>query len=113
MLSDVGGFLGRNAPSMGQAPLHLALGGHLAIPGPAATPAWLGCASWLLLGHGVHQDSVHVAAGGQLVEPVNRQQRPLPAALAWLGDLNGHVLLALGSSPISSGRTSRVIGPWY
>jgi hypothetical protein len=50
----------------------------------------------LLLGHGVHQDSVHVAAGSELVEPVKRQHRPLPAALAGLDDLDGHILVALG-----------------
>jgi hypothetical protein len=50
---------------------------------------------WLLLGYGVHQDRVHVAAGGQLIEPIHRQQRPLPAALPRLNDLNGNVLLAV------------------
>jgi hypothetical protein len=46
-------------------------------------------------------------------QPVHRQQHPLPAAVARLDDLNGHVLLHLGQLPISSGRTSRVMGPWY
>jgi hypothetical protein len=39
---------------------------------------------------------VHVAGGGQLVEPVNRQQRPLAAALPRLDDRNGNALLAFG-----------------
>src|SRR4029450_5601164 len=86
---------------MRQAPLHLALAlaRHSATPGPPPTPTWLRCALRLLLGHGVHQDSVHVAACGQLVKPVNRQQHPLPAALSRTDDLNGNVLLALGELP--------------
>jgi hypothetical protein len=52
----------------------------LAIPGPTptATPAWLACALRLLRGHGVHQDGIDVAAGGQLVESVHRQQARCP-----------------------------------
>jgi hypothetical protein len=53
----------------------------------------------LLLGHRAHQDGPHVAAGGQLVEPVHRQQRPLAAALARLDHFNGHVLVAVGQLP--------------
>jgi hypothetical protein len=53
----------------------------------------------LLVGDRVHQDSVHVAARGQLVKPVHRQQRPLATALPRPDDLNGHVLLTLGQLP--------------
>jgi hypothetical protein len=56
-------------------------------------------ASRLLLGHGFLKDGVHIAAGSQLVKPVNRQHCPLPAALPRLNHLNGHVLLALGQLP--------------
>jgi hypothetical protein len=52
----------------------------------------------LLGSHGVHQDGVHIA-GGELVEPIQRQQRPLPASLPRLNDLNGHVLVAIGQLP--------------
>jgi hypothetical protein len=85
--SHIRGFIGRDPPPMGQAPLHRALGGTVAVPGPSptATPAWLDWALRLLLGHDVHQDGVHVAACGQLVESVHRQQRPLAAALAGAG----------------------------
>jgi hypothetical protein len=53
----------------------------------------------LLLGHGAQQDGLHVAACGQLIKPVHRQQRPLAAALPRLDHFNGHVLVALGQLP--------------
>jgi hypothetical protein len=53
----------------------------------------------LLVGHRAHQDGLHVAAGGQLIKPFHRQQRPLAAALARSDDLNGHVLVAVGQLP--------------
>jgi hypothetical protein len=86
---------------MGQPPpLHLAraLGCGLAAPGHAATPAGLGQALRLrLLGsYGIHDDGVHVAAGGQLVEPLHRQQGPLAATLARLDHLDKHILVAVG-----------------
>jgi hypothetical protein len=84
---------------MGQAPLHLAAARRLAIAGSGAPPAGLGWALGLLGADGVHQDGGHVAAGGQLVEPVQRQQRPLPAALPRTDDLDGHVLVAVGQLP--------------
>jgi hypothetical protein len=65
----------------------------------AATPAGLGWALGLLGGHGVHQDGVHVATGGQLVEAVHRQQRSLAAALSPLNNLDGNVLVAVGQLP--------------
>jgi hypothetical protein len=58
-----------------------------------------GWALRLLVGHSVQQDSVHVAAGSQLVKPVNRQQRPLATALPRLNNLNRNVLLTLGQLP--------------
>jgi hypothetical protein len=64
-----------------------------------AAPAGLGWALGLLGAGGVHQDGGHVAAGGQLVEPVQRQQRPLPAALPRADDLDGHALVAVGQLP--------------
>jgi len=113
VLPHIGRFLGRDAPTMRQPPLHLPPAPSSAIPGPAATPARLGRALWLLDAHDVQQDGLHIATYGQLVKPLHRQQRPPPAALPRLNSLNRHILLALGTSPISSGRTSRVIGPWY
>ena len=53
----------------------------------------------MLVGHRAHQDRAHVAASGQLIEPLHRQQRPLPAAFAGLNDLDGHVLVAVGQLP--------------
>jgi hypothetical protein len=60
---------------------------------------WLGRALWLLGAHDVQQDGLHIATYGQLVKPLHRQQRPLPAALPWLDNLNRHILLALGHFP--------------
>jgi hypothetical protein len=71
----------------------------VAIPGRAAPPAWLGWMFRLLGGHRIHEDGLHVAACGQLVEPLHRQQRPLPAALPRLDDLDGHILVAVGELP--------------
>jgi hypothetical protein len=91
---------GEMRPRWGSPPLHLAraLGCGLAAPGHAATPAGLGQALRLrLLGsHGIHDDGVHVAAGGQLVEPLHRQQGPLAATLARLDHLDKHILVAVG-----------------
>jgi hypothetical protein len=97
---------------MRQAPLHLALPAGLAIPDRAATPAWLGWALRLLGCHGIQQDGVHVAASGQLIEPLHRQQRPLAVALARIDDLKDTYWSLSDSSPISSDSTSRVMGPW-
>ena len=69
-------FLRGDPPAMGQASLHLAPASGLATPSPApaAPPArdW-GWTLRLLAGHRIHQDGVHIATGGQLVKPVNRQ----------------------------------------
>jgi hypothetical protein len=53
----------------------------------------------LLGSHRIHQNRLHVAAGGQLVELLHRQHRPLPAALAGLDNLDRHVLVAVGQLP--------------
>jgi hypothetical protein len=84
---------------MRQPPLHLALPAGLAIPDRPATPAWLGWALRLLGGHGIQQDGVHIAASGQLIEPLHRQHRPLAAGLPRLDDLDRHVLVAVGQLP--------------
>jgi hypothetical protein len=99
VLSDVGGFLRRDAPPMGQPPRHLAPAADLAIPAAAATPAGWDWALRLLGAYGVHEDGGHVAAGSQLVEAVHRQQRSLAAALSRLNNLNGNVLVAVGQLP--------------
>ena len=92
---------------MRQAPLHLTLPSGLPIGSraPASPPAWPLGALGLPVGHGVHQDGLHVAARCQLIEPLHRQQRPLAAALARTDDLNGHVLVALGQLPNLLGRS--------
>ena len=96
---------------MRQPPLHLAPPRSSTIPGHAATPTWLGWPLRLLGGNGGQQDGVHVPAGGQLVEPVNRQQRPLAAALPGLDNLKGHVLLTLGKLPDFVGQDIKGDGP--
>jgi hypothetical protein len=62
--------------------------GHSRSRGHAAR---LGRALWLLGAHDVQQDGLHIATYGQLVKPLHRQQRPLPAALPWLDNLNRHI----------------------
>jgi hypothetical protein len=71
----------------------------------------VGWAVRLLGRHRIHQNRVHVAAGGQLVEPLHRQQSSLAAALAGLDDLDGHVLVAVGQLPELLGQDIQGDGP--
>jgi hypothetical protein len=112
VLPHIGRFLGRDAPTMRQPPLHLPPAPSSAIPGPAATRrGWAGrCGCWAPTTFS-KMACISPPTASWLNRSTDSNARCPLRSPGWISSMDTYCSLS-GSSPISSGRTSRVMGPW-